>query len=311
MARVNGKKLRCSVTVVKAKKTAASTKPAASAAPTAKASSKPAASAAQNAKAPAENTSSASAKGNSSAARKYVVTSNYNYTSGVSILGEYPSIDAAVSAIHAQKPAKQGQWFVVVKGTRQVVWPDLTTNAQKVQKALDWAYGVASDPKHGYSCEGELTNTGCDTKWGRRGRKGDHSCSTLVIMAYELAGIANLRSICQEKHYTIPVGRGRRVVSLSSKNIHQAIAASGQFTNVTSQYKSAPSKKGFLIPGDILIMAGRRHVGLYYGNGRILEATMNEKRREYATPRPGDQTSREIWLSPWQLGWCEVWRPKQ
>ena len=128
-------------------------------------------------------------------------------------------------------------------------------------------------------------------------------------MAYELAGFTNLRTICQQNRYAIPISSRQRAIGYSSKNAHEALSASGKFTNVTAKFKS--QGKTFLLPGDILIQSGRRHVAMYIGDSKIVEATMNEVGREYASSRAGDQTGREIRIASYRGGWCEVWRPKQ
>ena len=243
--------------------------------------------------------------------KQYLVSCNYNYTNARNTLGTYPSVQKAVEAINKQPANKRGQWYVVEKGTMNVIWPVLVTRAQRIEKAVQWAKAVAADGRHGYICSGELTTSGLDTKWGRWGLNGDYSCSTVVEMAYELAGITNLRSVCKQYKYTISIGKGRTAVGYSSKNMHKALNASGQFINVTAQWKAAKKTKSFLEPGDILIQNGRGHAVIYIGDGKIVEATMNEVGREYASARAGDQTGREIRVSAYRNGWCEVWRPKK
>ena len=264
----------------------------------------------------AKNTEKAAVKESSAGtegktdAKRYMVSANYHYTNTRNTLGYYPTIESALKAINSQKSARRGEWYVVERISQKIVWPELSTNAQKIQKAIDWAYSIASDPKHGYTCLGEKSSTGLELHWGRWGSSGDYSCSTLVATAYELAGFANLREICRDNGYTIPSGKGK-VIGYSSRNAGLALEASGMFTNVTSQYKAAKSKKSFLQPGDIVIRGDKRHVAMYYGNGRFIEATMNEVGSEYARSKAGDQTGNEIKVSGWQLGWGQVWRPKQ
>lgn len=243
--------------------------------------------------------------------KQYIVSCNYNYTNARNTLGTYPSVQKAVEAINKQPANKRGQWYVVEKGIMNVIWPVLATRAQRIEKAVQWAKAVAADGRHGYICSGELTTSGLDTKWGRWGLNGDYSCSTVVEMAYELAGITNLRSICKQYKYTISIGKGRTAIGYSSKNMHKALNVSGQFINVTAQWKAAKKTKSFLEPGDILIQNGRGHAVMYIGDGKIVEATMNEVGREYASARAGDQTGREIRVSAYRNGWCEVWRPKK
>ena len=144
--------------------------------------------------------------------------------------------------------------------------------------AYDWAVGIANDQKHGYSQE---------SRWGTAGTVSDFDCSSLVISAFEQAGVP-LKS--KGATYT---GNLREV------------ALSCGFMDVTKEVNlltGAGLKKG-----DILMYHKSGpigHTALASGDGRIVHA----RGQSYGSPAPGDQGS-EIAVTAYYRGsWTTVLR---
>lgn len=129
----------------------------------------------------------------------------------------------------------------------------------KVENAVRWAIGIANNNAHGYD-QG--------SRWGNP----DYDCSSLVISAFEQAGI-KLKS--SGATYT--------------GNMYAAAIKNG-FKNVTSSI--AMGSGGGLKRGDILLNT-QHHTALYTGHGGIVQASANEFGRATGG-RAGDQTGREI-----------------
>lgn len=241
----------------------------------------------------------------------YLVTSNINQTSSVNILGRYETLKQAKKAVSSEPASTRGQWYIynTENGKNVMVWPSLKSTDDRVKKAVKWAVAVSKDSRHGYSCEGEQSNDNTRTSLGRWGSKGDYSCSTLAATAYELAGIVNLRSIAKNSKLTCNAG-GRIVKNgLNAGNFAAACTKSKKFNDITSIMKSKGCKA--LKAGDILVTSTGGHVVIYIGNGQIVEAVINELGREYATPRPGDQTGWEIRISSyWSRTYGRAFRAK-
>lgn len=125
-----------------------------------------------------------------------------------------------------------------------------------IQDAVAWARRIAADDTHGY----DQTN-----RWG-----ADYDCSSFVISAYKAAGVP------LECTYTGDM-RGdmlRRGFSDVTATVNLSTGAGVQ-------------------EGDVLLNYAR-HTALALGNGRIVQASINE--RGTATGgTPGDQTGREIY----------------
>ena len=122
-----------------------------------------------------------------------------------------------------------------------------------IERAVSWAVSIAQDDSHGYSQH---------KRWGP-----DYDCSSLVISAYEQAGV--------------PV---KEAGATYTANMRRAFEQCG--------FKSI--KYGFgtvLKKGDILLNE-KHHAALYIGNGQIVQASIAESGKIYG--KEGDQTSREI-----------------
>lgn len=143
-----------------------------------------------------------------------------------------------------------------------------------LEKACNWAVGIANDDSHGYDQK---------HRWGTP----DYDCSSLVISAFQKAGI-NLKK------------KG----AWSTKNLLEVALKSG-FKDVTSTVNLS-SAKG-MRRGDILLRKGH-HVALYLGNGKAVAAHKNEK-GSITGGKPGDQTGHEIDVYPYSNAhWTHILR---
>lgn len=140
-----------------------------------------------------------------------------------------------------------------------------------IDNAINFAVTIANDNSHGYD---QIK------RWGK-----DYDCSSLVISAYENAGVP--------------------------------VKANG--ATYTGNMKSAFVKCGFkallyyrgidLIKGDVLLNE-QHHTAMYIGSGQIVQASINEKGTATGG-KTGDQTGREIAVSPfyeYSKGWQYVLR---
>lgn len=143
-----------------------------------------------------------------------------------------------------------------------------------VEKALKWAVDVAHDERHGYDQT---------SRWGNP----DYDCSSLVISAFEQAGIKMKSSGAT---YT--------------GNLYNVAKKVG-FGDVTKSVNLS-SAKG-MKKGDILLSRGH-HTAMYMGDGKIVHASINELGRATGG-KPGDQTGREICTrSYYNYPWTDVLR---
>ena len=140
--------------------------------------------------------------------------------------------------------------------------------------AYDWAVGIANDQKHGYSQQ---------IRWGNP----DFDCSSLVIRAYEMAGVP-----LETKGATF------------TGNLREVALACG-FEDVTKKVNL--NTGAGLMKGDILMYHKSGpigHTALASGDGRIVHA----RGQSYGSPLPGDQGS-EIAVSAYYRGsWTTVLR---
>ena len=140
-----------------------------------------------------------------------------------------------------------------------------------IDNAINFAVTIANDNSHGYD---QIK------RWGK-----DYDCSSLVISAYENAGVP--------------------------------VKANG--ATYTGNMKSAFIKCGFkallyyrgidLIKGDVLLNE-QHHTAMYIGSGQIVQASINENGTATGG-KTGDQTGREIAVSPfyeYSKGWQYVLR---
>ena len=122
-----------------------------------------------------------------------------------------------------------------------------------IERAVSWAVGIAQDDSHGYSQH---------KRWGP-----DYDCSSLVISAYEQAGV--------------PV---KEAGATYTANMRRAFEQCG--------FKSIKYGLGtVLMKGDVLLNE-KHHAAMYIGDGQIVQASIAETGNIYG--KEGDQTTKEI-----------------
>lgn len=140
-----------------------------------------------------------------------------------------------------------------------------------INNATAWAVNIANDNSHGYDQIG---------RWGP-----DYDCSSLVISAYEQAGV-----------------KVKEAGATYTGNMRAAFVKCG--------FEAIPYKKGMtLYKGDVLLNE-KHHTALYIGDGQIVQASSNEKGGIY-NGKTGDQTGREIYVGnfyEFSKGWDYVLR---
>lgn len=137
-----------------------------------------------------------------------------------------------------------------------------------IERAVSWAVGIAQDDSHGYSQK---------KRWGP-----DYDCSSLVISAYEQAGV--------------PV---KEAGATYTANMRRAFEQCG--------FKSIKYGSGtVLVKGDVLLNE-KHHTALYVGNGQIVQASIAETGKIYG--KEGDQTTKEIEVrNVYRYGWDYILR---
>lgn len=130
----------------------------------------------------------------------------------------------------------------------------------KTEKAIRQMETWAKDDSHGYDQ---------DYRWGE---KGDYDCSSAVIQAWQNAGV--------------PVKSGGATYTGDMKNVF----LKNGFVDVTSKVNVATGSG--LLRGDVLLNEAH-HVAMYCGNGKEVEASINEKGAAHGG-KPGDQTGKEF-----------------
>lgn len=134
------------------------------------------------------------------------------------------------------------------------------TNMTKTEKAIRQMEKWAKDNSHGYDQ---------DYRWGE---KGDYDCSSAVIQAWQNAGVK--------------VKSGGATYTGDMKNVFLR----NGFKDVTADV-NVKTGAG-LKRGDVLLNEAH-HVAMYCGNGKEVEASINEKGTAHGG-QPGDQTGREF-----------------
>lgn len=145
----------------------------------------------------------------------------------------------------------------------------------KIESAIQFMEATARDNSHGY----------CQThRWGA---DGDYDCSALVITAWERAGV-----------------KVKTAGATYTGNMHPVFTKKG-FKDVTSSVNLATGAG--LRRGDVLLNV-RHHTAMYCGNGKEVEASINEKGTATGG-KPGDQTGREILIRSYRnYPWTNVLR---
>lgn len=130
--------------------------------------------------------------------------------------------------------------------------------SKEIDSAIKWALSIADDNKHGYDQ---------DKRWGN-----DYDCSSLIISAYEQAGV--------------PVKSNGASYTGDMKKVF----LKNGFIEVVNKINLATGSG--LIKGDVLLKEGS-HVVMYIGNGQIVHASLNENNKTTGG-KVGDQTGKEI-----------------
>ena len=145
--------------------------------------------------------------------------------------------------------------------------PELVANYQKIENAIAWMLQIANDDSHGYD-QG--------SRWGP-----DYDCSSLVIQAFENAGV--------------PVKTNGATYTGNMRSV---------FKNTGFQELSFTSISN-LKRGDVLWRSG--HTECYLGNNQNVGAHINEF-GEVTGGKVGDQTGNEISVSSTGTNWTYVLR---
>lgn len=130
----------------------------------------------------------------------------------------------------------------------------------KTEKAIKQMETWAADNSHGYD------------QIYRWGEKGDYDCSSAVISAWQAAGV--------------PV---KTKGATYTGNMKEVFLSCG-FTDVTGKINRSTGSG--LQRGDVLLNE-THHVAMYCGNGKEVEASINEKGTATGG-KPGDQTGKEF-----------------
>lgn len=133
----------------------------------------------------------------------------------------------------------------------------------KVSKAVDYMVKVANDPKHGYS---QTNRNGNPDTWS------DYDCSSLVISAYQAAGIP-----VKDKGATY------------TGNMYSVFLQCG-FKDVTNKVNLATGSG--LIAGDVLLNH-QNHTAMMISTSQLAQASIDEN-GNISGGKVGDQTGYEI-----------------
>ena len=133
-------------------------------------------------------------------------------------------------------------------------------NMTKAEKAIQQMETWAKYDSHGYDQ---------DYRWGE---KGDYDCSSAVIQAWQNAGV--------------PVKSGGATYTGDMKNVF----LKNGFKDITASVNRGTGTG--LKRGDVLLNEAH-HVAMYCGNGKEVEASINEKGTAHGG-QPGDQTGKEF-----------------
>ena len=132
-----------------------------------------------------------------------------------------------------------------------------------VSKAVDYIKKIANDSKHGYS----QTN-----RWGSPDTWSDYDCSSLVISAYEAAGV-----------------KVKTAGATYTGNMYSVFTKCG-FKDVTSKINLSTGSG--LIAGDVLLNH-TDHTAMMISKTQLAEASIDEN-GGISGGRVGDQTGQEI-----------------
>ena len=140
-----------------------------------------------------------------------------------------------------------------------------------INNATAWAVNIANDNSHGYD------------QIHRQGP--DYDCSSLVINAYEQAGV-----------------KVKEAGATYTGNMRSAFVKCG--------FKAIKYVKGMALKRGDVLLNEKHHTLLYLGDKKMVQASSNEKGGIY-NGKTGDQTSREIYVGnfyEFSKGWDYVLR---
>ena len=157
----------------------------------------------------------------------------------------------------------------------------------KTEKAVQYMKDIAKDRKHGY----DQIN-----RWGNPDTWSDYDCSSLVISAYDAAGV-----------------KVKAAGATYTENMYAAFTKCG-FKDVTSKINLSTGSG--LIAGDVLLNY-KNHTAMMTSDKQLTEASINENNDIYGG-KVGDQTGREIYTHayynyPWNcvLRYPETAKPAE
>ena len=133
----------------------------------------------------------------------------------------------------------------------------------KVSKAVEYMKKVANDSKHGYS---QIN------RWGNPNTVSDYDCSSLVISAYEAAGV-----------------KVKTAGATYTGNMYSVFTKCG-FKDVTSKVNLSTGSG--LIAGDVLLNHSN-HTAMMINGTQLAQASIDEN-GNIMGGRVGDQTGQEI-----------------
>lgn len=133
----------------------------------------------------------------------------------------------------------------------------------KVSKAVDYMKKIAADPKHGYSQY---------NRWGNPSTLSDYDCSSLVISAYEAAGV-----------------EVKTAGSTYTGNMYNVFLKQG-FKDITNKVNLATGSG--LKAGDVLLNH-KCHTAMMISTTQLAEASIDEA-GDIVGRKTGDQTGWEI-----------------
>lgn len=167
----------------------------------------------------------------------------------------------------------------------------------KIEKAVQWAIGIANDQSHGYSQGKENATARCPYTGSREGP--DYDCSSLVYHALDHAGFGIIDAWKKNPEYMSRY-EGKQETG-DADTIWTDLKAIGGFKKYSWNAVKYSLKRGDIICNP------QHHVAIYIGNGLVVEArgVNNPKGGDWVT---GDQGGEIDFYTPFDRNWGEVYR---
>ena len=241
-----------------------------------------------------------------------VQAAGYNYRVATSFKKNAITKGYYLSFESARKAASTSSKWYVFDSAGEVVYPRYVRRSDQITRVCHYLRAIAADDRHGFGLDRIFaynstypdctyppftpyrTRTAIRNSCAGLGELGNINCSTGPILAYTLAGYADL------------IGHG----ATGAGNIEEVCKKNG-FTDVTSKV-NLHSGKG-LQAGDILIYIPKKmsnppyshsHCTICVGNGELFWAADNYD------GRPGDGSCSEVQIRPYSNRcWQTVLRP--